>query len=137
MQPIVIEQKETPQGVPVLVVRGEVDLHTAPALRSALYALLDAGRYTIVIDMGEVPYLDSAALGVLVETVRRSREKDGAIYLVSMTPFVRRAFDITRLVRIFEIHATEADAIAAIEAKKNVDGGEEKSAAAIPTPPVQ
>jgi len=106
---ITIEEPED-GGVPVVRLRGEIDLHTCPELRAALHKLMEAGKHRIILDLAEVPYLDSAALGVLVDAVRRARENGGGIFLVQVTPFVQRAFEITRLIKIFQVHATIEDA---------------------------
>jgi anti-sigma B factor antagonist len=82
--------------------------------------LIDQRHYNIIIDLSEVPYLDSAALGVLVDAVRRVREFDGAIYLVNTTPFVRRAFEITRLVKIFHLCNDQEEALVHIRANTSV-----------------
>ncbi len=71
---------------------------------------MDRGHYRLVLDLAKVPYLDSAALGVLVDAVRRARENGGAIYLVQVAPFVQRAFEITRLIKIFELYPGVAEA---------------------------
>jgi anti-sigma B factor antagonist len=84
--------------------KGEIDLHTCAAFRDTLRDLIENKHYDIVINLAEVPYLDSAALGVLVDAVRRVREHEGSIRLVQTTPFVRRAFEITRLVKIFQLY---------------------------------
>ncbi len=85
-------------------------------LRDALRDLIEKGHYQIVINLAEVPYLDSAALGVLVDAVRRVREHEGGISLVSTTPFVRRAFEITRLVKIFQLYDDNEAALADVRA---------------------
>jgi len=82
--------------------------------------LIENKHYDIVIDLAEVPYLDSAALGVLVDAVRRVREHDGGISLVSTTPFVRRAFEITRLVKIFQLFDDTESALDEIRKPKAV-----------------
>jgi anti-sigma B factor antagonist len=99
-----IEVKMTPDEIPVVHLKGEIDLHTCAAFRDTLRDLIENKHYNIVINLAEVPYLDSAALGVLVDAVRRVREHDGSIRLVQTTPFVRRAFEITRLVKIFQLY---------------------------------
>ena len=113
-----IETVETETGVPVLQIRGEIDLHTCPQLRTTLLELMEAGKHDIVLDLAEVPYLDSAALGVLVDAVRRAREHNGGIHLAHVTPFVLRAFEITRLIKIFQVHDTVDAALAAAQASK-------------------
>ncbi len=115
MQGLEITVDETPgsEDVPVLHLKGEIDLHTCPELRAALQSLMDRGEFRLILDLGEVPYLDSAALGVLVDAVRRARENSGGIYLVRVAPFVQRAFEITRLIKIFELHPGVGEAQAA------------------------
>ena len=66
-----------------------------------------------MLDLAGVPYLDSAALGVLVDAVRRARDNNGIIYLTNMTPFVQRAFEITRLIKIFQIYPSLPEALQA------------------------
>jgi anti-anti-sigma factor len=109
-----IDVHTSEDNIPLMQLKGEIDLHTCAPFRDTLRELIDQKRYNIVIDLSEVPYLDSAALGVLVDAVRRVREFNGAIYLVAPTPFVRRAFDITRLIKIFQLCDTEAEALASI-----------------------
>ena len=109
-----IEVIETETGVPIVQLRGEIDLHTCPDLRATLQRLMEAGKHDIVLNLSEVPYLDSAALGVLVDAVRRAREHNGGIHLAQVTPFVLRAFEITRLIKIFQVHDTVEAALAAI-----------------------
>jgi anti-sigma B factor antagonist len=108
---------EAAPGIPLVQLRGEIDLHTCPELRATLQQLMEAGQHTIVLNLAEVPYLDSAALGVLVDAVRRARENHGGIYLTHVTPFVRRAFEITRLIKIFQVHDSVEAAVAAIGAR--------------------
>jgi len=103
--------------IPVVRIIGEVDLHTCTDLRTTLKRLMSQGKNRIVLDMQQVPYVDSAALGVLVDAQRRVREMEGEIHLMQVTPFVLRAFEITRLVRLFRfadtldaaVHSAEGD----------------------------
>jgi anti-anti-sigma factor len=105
-----IDVRSTESNIPVLHLRGEIDLHTCGGFRDKLRELIELGNYAILIDLTEVPYLDSAALGVLVDAERRVREHEGRIGLVGATPFVRRAFEITRLIRVFKLYEDMATA---------------------------
>jgi anti-anti-sigma factor len=111
-----IEVKETATKVPVIHLRGEIDLHTCGIFRDALRELIEKNHFIILIDLSQVPYLDSAALGVLVDAERRVREHEGRIGLVGATPFVRRAFEITRLVKVFKLYDDMDSAVAGIHA---------------------
>lgn len=108
-----IEVVEEEQSIPEVRINGEIDLHTCPELRTTLQHLVDSGHFRIALDMSRVPYIDSAALGVLVDVQRRVKEQEGEVYLAGITPFVQRAFEITRLIRIFSIYPTVAEAISA------------------------
>lgn len=109
-----IHVQTTPDQIPIIHLKGEIDLHTCGGFRDTLRELIEGKHYDIVVDLAEVPYLDSAALGVLVDAVRRVREHNGSISLVATTPFVRRAFEITRLVKIFNLYDELDPALAAI-----------------------
>ena len=106
----------TAAALPIVRLGGEIDLHTCPELRAALQKLVDANQTQIILDMEDVPYVDSAALGVLVDTQRRLKEKSGTLHLAAVTPFVLRAFEITRLIRIFHVHDSVTAAVAAAAA---------------------
>lgn len=112
-----INAQRLPDQIALLHIKGEIDLHTCSILRDTLRELIEEGFYSIIINLAEVPYLDSAALGVLVDAVRRAREHEGSISLVSTTPFVRRAFEITRLVKIFQMYDDDEAALADVRAQ--------------------
>jgi len=106
-----INTQMTDDQIPIVALKGEIDLHTCAEMRDTLRDLIEKGHHQIVINLAEVPYLDSAALGVMVDAVRRVREHEGGISLVSTTPFVRRAFEITRLVKIFQLYESNNAAL--------------------------
>ena len=109
-----INTQMTEDQIPIVALKGEIDLHTCAEMRDTLRDLIEKGHHQIVINLAQVPYLDSAALGVMVDAVRRVREHEGGISLVSTTPFVRRAFEITRLVKIFHLYESNEAALAEI-----------------------
>lgn len=111
----------TPDGIPLVHLKGEIDLHTCAGFRETLRDLIDGKHYNIVVNLAEVPYLDSAALGVMVDAVRRVREFDGSICLVATTPFVRRAFEITRLVKIFSLFGNQDEAFDSIRSRPGAE----------------
>ena len=99
-------------GVPVLTVRGEVDVSTAPELRERLLGLAERGRTVAVVDLSEVSFVDSTALGVLVSGVKRLRSAGGDLRLVVTQPHITKVFEITGLTEVFKIFPTSAEAVA-------------------------
>ena len=97
-----IEQREgsTP---PVIAVRGEIDVATAPQLRESLHSVIAQGEGTIVLDLLEVTFLDSTALGVLVGALKRCRELGGELHIVVADPRIVKIFEITGLTSVFTI----------------------------------
>jgi anti-sigma B factor antagonist len=91
-------------GATVLVVRGEVDVYTAPKLREKLVELVAQGRYRIVVDLEAVDFLDSTGLGVLVGGLKRVRSHDGDLTLVCTHQRILKVFEITGLTKVFTIH---------------------------------
>lgn len=90
--------------VTVIEVSGEIDVYTAPRLREKIIALVDAGRYRLVVDMERVEFLDSTGLGVLVGGLKRVRAHEGGIDLVCTQDRILRIFRITGLSKVFVIH---------------------------------
>lgn len=96
----------------VVAVGGEVDVYTAPKLRDAITELVAAGNYDLVIDLGDVEFLDSTGLGVLVGGLKKVRAHEGSLHLVCSQDRLLKIFRITGLAKVFTIHATVDAALA-------------------------
>ena len=99
-------ESNTPHGPPVVSLEGEVDLAQAPSLRDDLDALFAAGHSTVVVDMLEVSFLDSTALGVLVAALGRCQRSGGNLHLIVTEPRVLKVLEITGLAEAFPLHPT-------------------------------
>jgi len=96
----------------VATLRGEIDLHNSPMLRTALLKFLEENKpQKLVLNLGEVPYMDSSAIAVLVEALQKMRKLGGKIYLTNLQPRVKGLLEIARLDSIFVVSETEADAL--------------------------
>ncbi len=101
----------------VVAVRGEIDLFTAPELKSALADAIEEGRSRIVVDLSETTFLDSTALGVLIGAVKRLRSREGRLTIVNTDDNIAKTFEITGLDQIFTIRSSRDDAVAALDAE--------------------
>jgi anti-sigma B factor antagonist len=97
----------------VLSVRGEVDVATAPQLRERMVDLVSQGSAKIILDLGDVGFLDSTGLGVIVGCLKRARANDGDIVLVCDQRPILKVLEITGLTTVFGVHATVDEALAA------------------------
>jgi anti-sigma B factor antagonist len=108
----------TKDGIEIVEVEGEIDVYTAPRLRELLIELVNTGFYQLVVNMEKVEFLDSTGLGVLVGGLKRVRAHDGSLDLVCTQERILKIFRITGLTKVFGIHDTVDEAIAARKAEK-------------------
>jgi anti-sigma B factor antagonist len=93
-------------------VRGEIDLHGSPAMRDILLGALNQHRpKKIILDLSQVPYMDSSAVAVLVESLQKMRKTGGKICLVALQPRVKGLLEIARLDSIFLLCKDEQEAM--------------------------
>ncbi|TAM84779.1 MAG: anti-sigma factor antagonist [Acidobacteria bacterium] len=108
-----IDAKQT-DGVTVLALSGRVTLgDESNQLRSKIKELLSHGDKRLVLDLGKVSYIDSAGLGTLVAAYTSARNEGGEIRLASITKKFDELLNITKLVTIFSVHDSVADALKA------------------------
>jgi anti-sigma B factor antagonist len=88
-----LESRASGDGQAV-VVRGEIDMATAPMLRDKLNQLVDGGATRIVLDCRGLDFLDSSGIGVLI-AVRKRLGDDGVLTLESPQAHVRKVLDLT------------------------------------------
>ncbi len=95
-----------------ITVRGEIDLHSSPDLRTDLLGLLQkTGAQRLILNLEGVPYMDSSAIAVLVEALQKLRKTGGKVILTNLQPRVKGLLEIARLNSIFGIATDEADAL--------------------------
>ena len=99
--------------VSVVTVAGEVDVYTAAQLRAVLDEEIGAGNARLVVDLDEVSFLDSTGLGVLVGRLKLVRNNSGWLRIVCSNDRILRVFRITGLDKVFGIHDSLEDALAA------------------------
>jgi anti-sigma B factor antagonist len=65
----------------------------------------------LILNVAQVPYMDSSAIAVLVESVKKMREVGGKLYLTQVQPRVKGILEIARLNSIFVIAADDNEAL--------------------------
>jgi anti-sigma B factor antagonist len=73
----VISDDTTERNVAVITLQGDIDFAASPALKERIASHLKAGRRRIAIDLTDVSFIDSTAIGVLLGTVARLRDSGG------------------------------------------------------------
>jgi len=89
---------------------GELDLYNAQSVRQALAGACKDSPERIVVDLGEVEFIDSTALGALIEA-RTQLDNRSAFLLAAPGVETRRALEISGLDRHFTVHDSVAEAL--------------------------
>ena len=97
--------------VTVVHVGGEIDVYTAPVLRDHLDEQISQGHHHLVVDLGDVSFMDSTGLGVLVGRLKLARVNDGTLRLVCSSERILKVFSITGLDKVFQIFVSVDDAL--------------------------
>jgi anti-sigma B factor antagonist len=87
------------------------------ALRTRINDLVAEGRLQILLNLRDVTYVDSCGIGVLVAKFVSLRRKGGDLRLMNITPRSQRLMEITKLLGVFRIFDSEAEAIASFSSE--------------------
>lgn len=99
--------------ISLVVVSGDLDLHTSERLRQAIDEATAVGADTVLLDLSGVSFVDSTALGVLVQRTKRLEGRGRTLAVVTNDPRTRRVFEVTGLDRVLNTYATLQNAISA------------------------
>ncbi len=99
-------------GVTVLKLSGRVTLgEESNQLRTKIKEILGEGKKRLVLDLGEISYIDSAGLGTLVAGYTSAQSQGAGMKLANLTKRFREQLNITKLVTVFEVYGSVEEAI--------------------------
>ena len=103
-------------GVAILDLNGRITLGEGSVqLRDAIRDLISKGQLRILLDLGEVNYIDSSGLGELVSAYTTAKNQGAALKLLKLTKKVHDLLQLTKLYTVFDIYDDEASAIASFK----------------------
>ena len=98
--------------VTVLDLKGKITLNEGDeVLKDKINSLIMQGKKKILLNLAEVPYIDSAGLGEIVRTYTTVSRQGGQLKLVNLTKRITDLLMITKLLTVFETFEVEQDAI--------------------------
>ena len=98
-------------GLALVSVSGELDLYTSDRLQNAIDEATSVGADTVLLDLSGVGFIDSTALGAIVQETKRLEGRGVALTLVTDDPRTLRVLEVTGLDRVMRRHATLHDAL--------------------------
>jgi anti-sigma B factor antagonist len=103
--------------VVVLDIKGRVQLGEGDEmLKDKVNSLLNQGRKKIVLNLAEVPYIDSAGLGEVVRTFTTVSRQGGSLKLLNLTKRITDLLAITKLLTVFDTYDSEQEAVQSFSA---------------------
>jgi anti-sigma B factor antagonist len=103
-------------AVAIVEVVGDIVANSEGRLTDTISNLKQQGHTQIVVDLGNVAYMDSAGLGELVHAYATTRKAGGALKLVGVTKRLQELLIITRLLTVFDTYDDVASALASFPA---------------------
>lgn len=98
--------------VTILDLKGKITLGDGDeALKDKINSLVLQNRKRILLNLADVPYIDSAGLGEVVRTYTTVSRQGGQLKLVNLTKRITDLLSITKLLTVFETFESEADAL--------------------------
>ena len=98
--------------VTIVDLSGKISLGEGSALlRKTIRNLLEDQRILLLINLGDVDYIDSSGIGELVSAFTAVKNRGGELKLLNLTKKVRDLLQITKLYTVFDVHSDERTAI--------------------------
>ncbi len=99
----------------VVDIKGDIDLYNSPEVRKVVLEELKEKRTArLVVNLTNVRYIDSSGVASLVEGLKISKTMGSRFMLYGLSPAAREVLELSRLIRVFEVFASEAEALQAV-----------------------
>jgi anti-sigma B factor antagonist len=113
-----IKERER-DGVTILDLSGKITIGEGSVqLREAVRRLLDSGNKKILLNLGDVSYVDSSGIGELVSSYTTTNNNGGQLKLLNLTKKIQDLLMITKLLTVFQTFEKEQEAVASFASPK-------------------
>jgi anti-sigma B factor antagonist len=106
----------TQDQVKIIKLKGR--LHLGPALdrtNGTITDLFNAGETRVVLDMEEVPMIDSSGIGLLVRQMTAAKQRGGSLKLLKPSKFALQTLKMVRVLNLFEVFDDQQAAVASFQ----------------------
>ena len=107
---------ERNDGIMIAMAEGRVDGANAQEFQGALTDAIEPSDRAVVLDLGEITYISSAGLRVILLTARALRRQDAELAVCSLSASIREVFEISGFDKIIQVRDSRPDAIASFKA---------------------
>jgi len=110
----------TQGAVKIITLRGRLSLgESVDKVTGALKDLLNAGHIYFLVDLQEVPAIDSSGIGLLVRYLTNAKQKGGSLKLLNPSKFAVQTLNLVRVLNLFEVFTDQQQAVASFGASQS------------------
>ncbi|RFU69173.1 anti-sigma F factor antagonist [Bacillus sp. V59.32b] len=103
---------EAKNAVLCIRLKGELDHHAAEELRTRASTAIEKGSIKhIVLNLGELSFMDSSGLGVILGRYNQIKQNKGEMIVCAISPSVKRLFEMSGLFKIIKLELSEENAL--------------------------
>lgn len=106
-----LTKKNINGGVLLHIQEERVDAHNSGEFKEYVARLMETGCHNIVVELGDVRFIDSSGLGALLSGYKSAVSQNGRFVLANLQPQVQSMFELTRLHRVFDIYSSAQEAL--------------------------
>jgi len=107
-----VSKFETKKEVLLIRLKGELDHHTAEELRQKATDVIEKNKiHHIILNLEELTFMDSSGLGVILGRYKQIQSQGGEMVVCSISPTVKRLFDLSGLFKIIRFVDDEQNAL--------------------------
>ena len=103
--------EEVVGNVYIIKLIGRLDASCASDLKAKVLAMISERKNNILVDLGEIDFIDSSGLGILVTCMRSVTKAGGVFKITSLQENPKNLFETTRLDRVFDIYDDRNEAV--------------------------
>jgi len=108
-------------GITIVDLKGRITLgEGSVTLRDMVHDLLSKGQKRILLNLGDVNYIDSSGIGELVSAFTAAKKQDGEVKLLNLTKRVHDLLQVTKLYTVFDVKDDEALAVESFSAQRAI-----------------
>jgi len=108
-------------GITIVDLKGRITLgEGSVTLRDTVHDLLSKGQKRILLNLGEVNYIDSSGIGELVSAFTAAKKQGGEVKLLNLSKRVHDLLQITKLYTVFDVKDDEALAVESFSAPRAI-----------------
>ncbi|MER5432563.1 STAS domain-containing protein [Streptomyces sp. NPDC002588] len=113
--PLSVEVSVVREDIVLVTVEGHLDLDTATEFQAHLANQFHHGRRHFLLDLSDVPFMDSSGMNIILRVYQQARELPGSVHVIAPTPAVRRVLDLTGVSLTVPVSDKVDDALALID----------------------